>query len=118
VRTVRVEAELSPQHREKRAIHGEDVGDAEAVEHSEMNRIRQCGPRSTPALLDGAPSLFQIGGRNALDEDVAMREPGAGNLVAESDSDQLVCGRQCQICRKEVEAAGDEVLVGGDRRGM
>ena len=47
-----------------------------------------------------------------------MREPGAGNLVAERDGDQLVCGCQRQVGRKEAEAAGDEILVGGDRGGV
>ena len=64
-----------PQHRQKLAIHGEDVRHTEAVENGEVDRFRQGGPRRAPALLDGTPSFFQIGGRDAQDEDVAVREP-------------------------------------------
>src|SRR5215207_11530691 len=83
-----------------------------------MNRVCQGGLRSTPTLLDGASSLLQISGRDPLDEDVAVREPGAGNLMAKRDGNQLVCGRQRQICRKEAEAAGNEILVRGYRGGV
>ena len=74
--------------------------------------------RSAPALLDGAPSLFQIGGRNTLDEDVAVREPRPGNLLTERDGDHFMRGSERQVGGKEVKAAGDEILVGGDCRGV
>ena len=47
-----------------------------------------------------------------------VREPGAGSFVAKRDGDQLVCGRQRQVCRKEAEAAGDEILVGAHGGGV
>ena len=53
-----------PKHRQKLAVHGEDIGDAESIEHREVHRVGQGRALGHSALLDGPPALLQIGRRD------------------------------------------------------